>query len=72
MIRADCECAAYRKPCAYHEGWADAVDIMTGPKVIERAAEAIWLVDLGDFHALTQQEAADLAKAALRAAVEKT
>ena len=31
MRRADCWCAAYRKPCAYHEGAADAVDVMTEP-----------------------------------------
>ena len=33
--RGDCWCGGYRKPCAYHEGWEDA---LSGKRMVLRQA----------------------------------
>ncbi|MDA8037626.1 MAG: hypothetical protein M0Z69_00405 [Actinomycetota bacterium] len=45
MSREGC-CAAWPKPCSYHEGWQDCADAMAG--LVEAAREALTACESGE------------------------
>lgn len=38
MSRETCWCAPYRKPCSYHEGWADALGSLVSDDNVKKVA----------------------------------
>lgn len=61
-IRGDC-CHTWTKPCSYHEGWFDGLDIgrqVLVTRVTELEPVPVWCHDCTEVHAFTPAELVEL------------